>query len=76
MKSPRAYALPRINLTKFNALIDGRNFYDQPISDKITKYNELIKLTRGKGEDYTIGRLLDYQYYKDHYLITASDLSK
>ena len=30
----------------------------------------------GKGEDYTIGRLLDYQYYKDHYLITASDLSK
>ena len=76
MKSPRAYALHRVNLTKFNVFIDGRNFYDQPISDEITKYNELIKLTTGKGEDYTTGCLLDYQYYKDHYLITACDLSK
>ena len=25
---------------KSNALIDGRNFYDQPISDKIRKYDE------------------------------------
>ena len=57
MKSPRAYALPRINLTKFNVLIDGRNFYDQPISDAITKYNELVKLTTGKGEGYTTGCL-------------------
>ena len=60
MNSPRKYALPRVNLTKFNVLIDGRNFYAQPISDKITNYNELLKLTTGKGEDFTTGCLLDY----------------
>ena len=76
MKISRAYALRRLNLTKFNVLIDGRNFYDQPISNEITKYNELKKLTTGKGEDYATGCLLDYQYYKDHYLITACNLSK
>ena len=76
MKISRAYTLPRVNSTKFHVLIDGRNFYDQSISDEITKYNELIKLTTGKGEDYTTGCLLDYQYYKNHYLIAACDLSK
>ena len=37
MDSHRKYVLPRINLTKFNVLIDGRNSYDQAISDKIKK---------------------------------------
>ena len=63
-------------MTKFNVLIDGRNFYGQPISDKITKHNKLIKLTTGKSEDYATGCLLDYQYYKDHYSIIACDLSR
>ena len=76
MKIPRRYALPRVNLTKLYILIDGRNFYDQTFSDEITKYNELIKLTTGKSEDYATGCLLDYQYYKDHYFVTACDLSK
>ena len=33
MNSPNSYFLPRLDLTRFNVLIDGRNFYDQPISD-------------------------------------------
>ena len=76
INSKTKYALPRVDLTKFNVLIDGRNFYDQPISDKITKYNELIKLTTGNGEDFTTGCLLDYAYYNKHYSIIAYDLSK
>ena len=27
------YFLPRVNTTNYNVLIDGRNFYDQPIND-------------------------------------------
>ena len=30
----------------------------------------------GKGEDYTTGSLLDYNYFKKHYKVTAVDLSK
>ena len=29
----RKYFLPRVDITKYNVLIDGRNFYDQLISD-------------------------------------------
>ena len=30
----------------------------------------------GKGEDYTTGSLLDYEYFKKHYKLIAVDLSK
>ena len=30
----------------------------------------------GKGEDYTTGSLLDYDYFKEHYKLVAVDLSK
>ena len=70
------YFLPRVDITKHNVLIDGRNFYDQTISDEIKKYDEIRKITTGQGDDYTTGCLLDYQYYKDHYQLIAVDLSK
>ena len=57
-------------------LIDGRNLYDQPISDQIRKYDEIRKIATGKGDDYTTGCLLDYQYFKDNYQLIAVDLSK
>ena len=37
----RKYYLPRINLEKYNVIIDGRNFYDNPIESDIEKYREL-----------------------------------
>ena len=57
-------------------LVDGRSFYDQPINDQIKKYDEIGKIATGKGDGYTSGCLLDYQYFKDHYQVTAFDLSK
>ena len=30
----------------------------------------------GKGEDYTTGSLLDYDYFRKHYKLIAVDLSK
>ena len=74
--SDRRYTLPRLDLIKFNMLIDGRNFYDQPTRDKIKRYDELRKIISGKGDDFTTGCLLDYDYYSKHYLVTACDLSK
>ena len=41
-------------------LIDGRNFYDQSINDQIKKYDEIRKIARGKGDNYTKGCLLGY----------------
>ena len=65
--SHRKYFLPRIDIKDYNALIDGRNFYDQNISDDFKKYEELRKIMTGRGEDYTTGSLLDYDYWKNNY---------
>ena len=35
--SHRKYFLPKVDITNYNVLIDGRNFYDQPINDQIKK---------------------------------------
>ena len=72
----RKYYLPRIDLNKYNVIIDGRNFYDNPIESNIEKYRELKKVMIGKGENYTTGSLLDFDYFKKHYKLVAVDLSK
>ena len=72
----RKYYLPRIDLNKYNVIIDGRNFYDNPIESDTEKYRELKKVMIGKGEDYTTGSLLDYNYFKKHYKLVTVDLSK
>ena len=72
----RKYYLPRIDLNKYNVIIDGRNFYDNPIESDIEKYRELKKVMIGKAEYYTTGSLLDFNYCKKHYKLVAVDLSK
>ena len=72
----RKYYLPRIDLEKYNVIIDGRNFYDNPIESDIEKYRELKKVMIGKGEGYTAGSLLDFNYFDKHYKLAAVDLSK
>ena len=72
----KKFYLPRIDLKKYNVIIDGRNFYDNPIESDIEKYRELKKVITGKGEDYTTGSLLDYDYFKKNYKLVAVDLSK
>ena len=72
----KKYYLPRTDLNKYNVIIDGRNFYDNPIESDIEKYRELKKVMTGKGEDYTTGSLLDFNYFKKHYKLVAVDLSK
>ena len=70
------YYLPRNDLNKYNVIIDGRNFYDNPIESDIEKYRELKKVMIEKGEDYTTGSLLDFNYFLKHHKLVAADLSK
>ena len=74
--SHRKYFLPRVNITNYNVLVDGRSYYDQPINDMIKQYDEIRRIATGQGDDYTTGCLLNYQYFKDHYNLIAIDLSR
>ena len=74
--SHRKCFLPKVDITNYNVLIDGRNFYDQPIKDQIKKHDEIRKIGTGQRNDYTTGCLLDYQYFRDRYQLIAADRSK
>ena len=68
-KNNRKYFLPRAKIETYKVLIDGRNFYDQPINDLIKQYDEVTKVSTGEDDDYTTGCLLDYACFKDNYRI-------
>ena len=57
-------------------MIDGKNFFDQPINSNIKTCESIRKIANGQGDDYTTGYLLDYSCFKDHYKMIAIDLSK
>ena len=70
------YYLPKVTIKDYNVMIDGKNFFDQPINNKFKTYENIRKITASKGNDYTTGSLLDYLYLKKNYKVTAIDLSK
>ena len=76
IKNNKKYFLPRGEIKNYNVLIDGRNFYDQPINDLIKQYDQVRKVSTGHVDDYTTGSLLDYAYFKDNYKLIEVDVSK
>ena len=62
--SHSGYYLRNVEIKDYNIMINGENFFDQPIkNDKVTY-------------DYTTGCLLGYPYFMDTYKMIAVDLSK
>ena len=57
-------------------MINGRDFFDQPIKNDLKAYDNIRKIATGQGDDYTTGCLLDYPYFKRYYKLIAIDLSK
>ena len=40
-------------------MIGGKNFFDQPINSELKAYENIRKITTGKGDNYVTGCLLD-----------------
>ena len=57
-------------------MINGENFFIQPIKNNKVTYENTRKIATGQGDDYTAGCLLDYSYFADTYKMIAVDLSK
>ena len=62
--SNKRYYIPNVEIKDYNVMIDGKNFFDQPINNMIKTYENIRKITIGQGDDYTTGCLLDYSYLK------------
>ena len=68
------YFLLKVEIKDYNVMINGKNFFDQPVKNDLRTYN-IRKIATGQEDDYTTGCLIDYPYFKKHNMITI-DLSK
>ena len=57
-------------------MINGENFFDQPVKNNKVTYGNTRKIATGQGDDYITGCLVDYPYSKDSYKMIAVDLRK
>ena len=64
--SKKRYYLPNEEIKDYNIMIDGKNFFDQPIKKGKVTYENIRKIARGQWDDCTTGRLLDYIYFKNY----------
>ena len=45
-------------------MIDGRDFFDQPVQNNIRTYENIKKIATGHGDHYTTGCLQDINRFK------------
>ena len=74
--STTRYYIPNVEIKDYNVLIDGKNFFDQPVKNNKGTHENIRKIATGQGDDYTTGCLLDYIYFKNYYKMIAVALSK
>ena len=74
--SHEQYYLPTVEIKDYNIMINGENFFDQPIKNNKVTSGNIRKIATGQGDDYTTACLLDYSYFADTYKMIAVDLSK
>ena len=74
--SNKKYYLRNVEIKDYNFVIDGKNFFDQPVKNNKTTYENIRKIATAQGDDYTTGYLLEYGYFRDNYKMIAIDLSK
>ena len=63
-----------VEIKDFNALIDNKSLFDQPVKNKQETYGKLIEMSR--NDDYTTGNLLDFSYHQNYYKPIDIDLSR
>ena len=51
--------LPKVEIKDHNVMID-QIFFDQPVKNDLRIYDNIRKITIGRGDNYTTSWLLDY----------------
>ena len=74
--SDEEYYLPTVEIKYYNIVINGENFFDQPIKNNKITYDNIREIATCQGDDYTTGCLLNYPHFGDTYKMIEVDLSK
>ena len=57
-------------------MIDEKNVFNQSVKNDLRTFESNQKITISPGDDYTIGCLLDYIYFKNYYKMITINSSK
>ena len=68
------YNVPNVEIKNYNVIIDGKPFFELPLKNMEETYQKIIDM--GYNDDHTVGNLIDFEYFKQHYKLIAIDLSK
>ena len=66
---------PSVEIIDGNVMIDGQNFFDQPVKDNLKTHDNIWKIPTGQVDGCTTGCSQDYLYLKDYYKMIAIDLN-
>ena len=44
------YYLPKVEIKDYNVMIDGKNFFDQPVKSDMRTYENIQKVVTGQGD--------------------------
>ena len=69
------YYLRTTEIKNYKVIIDGKNFFDEPVKSNLRTYDNIRKIENGHGDDHTAGCLLDYNYFTNYYKMRAIYLS-
>ena len=64
-RSYRQYSFPIIRIEDYDVIIDGTNFFYQPVKTDQRTYNYIWKITTSQRDDYITSCLLHYVYFKN-----------
>ena len=70
------YYLPLVEVKDYDVIIDGQNFFDQPVKNNFITYDNIRKIKTVQGDDYTTGCLQNNPHFQNYYKMIAIDLSK
>ena len=76
LETYKQYCLTTVEINNHNVIIDGRNFFDQPLISGLKTYDNIREISTDQGDGNTIMCLLDYTYFTKYYKLIAIDLCK
>ena len=62
-----------MEIKDYNAMINERNLFDQPIKNNLKTYDHIRKIETGQYDDCTAGCFIDLPYFKKYYKLIAID---
>ena len=52
-ESYKRYSLPTVEIKDYNFMINGSNFFNQPVKNDLGTYYDIRKIAIRQGDDYT-----------------------